>query len=259
MILEVDTFDYHVIVAGFCFLSHELTSDGSSDRRRAQGYVRQLFDLEMKTLPILEGDDEGREVGGTPYEFDRWVLERAAELLATLTSQDQARPLYEPVLRRGPAANYWAQDFLEAWITAALPRMANHTLFAEIWRGMVDYTFSLPTWVARRPGIWFHAESLSVDLMGLRKEAVKVLGRKEHTDLVKAMAPTFKRWGDLWLKYGSVAAWFANFLSTESGQALLPQRYRSCKRIHEPGDGRALLSHGDEDLSWQAILVNSDR
>src|ERR1039457_4027244 len=40
---------------------------------------------------------------------------------------------------------------------------------------------------------------------------------------------------------------------------LQSQRYRSCKRIHEPRDGRALLCHGDEDLSWQAILVNSDR
>jgi hypothetical protein len=220
---EMPQIDYRVIVAGFCFLSHELTSGDPSDRRRVQEYVRQLFDLEMKTLPILEGDDEGREVGGTPYEFDRWVLERAAELLATLVSQDQARLLYEPVLRRGPAAHYWTQDFLEAWITVTLPRMVDHALFAEIWRGMVGYTFSLPAWVGRRPGIWFHAESLSVDLMGLGKEAVKVLGRKEYTELVKTMAPTFKRWGDLWLTYGSVAAWFANFLNMESGRALLPQ------------------------------------
>ena len=220
---HMEQVDYQVIVAGFCFLSHELTSGEPADRRRAQEYVRQLFDLEMKTLPILEGDDEGREVGGTPYEFDRWVLERAAELLATLASRDQARLLYDPVLRRGPAAGYWTQDFLEAWITVTLPRMADRVLFAEIWRGMVDHTFSVPAWVGRRPGIWFQAESLSVDLMGLRTEAVKVLGRKEYTDLVRAMAPTFKRWGDLWLKYGSVAAWFANFLSTESGRALLPQ------------------------------------
>jgi hypothetical protein len=220
---EMAQIDYEVIVAGFCFLSHELTSGELSDRKRAAEYIRQLLDLEMTTLPILEGDDEGREVGGTPYEFDRWVLELGAELLATFASKDQARMVYEPVLRRGPAAHYWTQDFLEAWITSALPRMANHALFAEIWRGMVDYTFSLPAWVGRRPGIWFHAESLSVDLMGLRTEAVKVLGRREYTDLVRAMAPTFKRWGDLWLKYGSVAAWFANFLSTESGRTLLPQ------------------------------------
>src|SRR5271157_2154530 len=40
---------------------------------------------------------------------------------------------------------------------------------------------------------------------------------------------------------------------------LQSQRYRCCKRIHEPRDGRALFCHGNEDLSWQAVLVNSDR
>lgn len=215
--------DYEVIVAGFCFLSLELTSGEPSDQRRATGYVRQLFDLEMTTLPLLEGEDEGREVGGTPYEFDRWILGLAAELLATVTSQNEARAIYEPVLRRGPAAHYWTQDFLESCFTRALPRMVDRALFAEIWRGMVDYTFSVPAWVGRRPGIWFHAESLSVDLMGLRTDAVKVFGRKEYAGLTRAMAPTFKRWGDQWLKYGRVAAWFANYLATESGGSLLRQ------------------------------------
>jgi hypothetical protein len=215
--------DYEVIVAGFCFLSLELTSTEPTDRERATEYIRQLFDLEMTTLPILESEDEGREVGGTPYQFDPWILKLAAELLATVTSLDHAQAIYEPVLRRGPAAHYWTQDFLEAWITNALPRMADHQLIAEIWRGIVDYTFSLPGWVGRKRRIWFHAENLSVDLMGLRTEAVKVLGRKEYTDLVRTMAPTFKLWGEQWLKYGRVAVWFANFLSTESGQALLGQ------------------------------------
>jgi hypothetical protein len=215
--------DYEVIVAGFCFLSHELTSAEPADRKRAERYIRQLFELEMTTLPILEGEDEGREVGGSPYEFDPWILSLAAELLATVTSLEQARAIYEPVLRRGPAARYWTQDFLELFFTRALLRMADHAFFAEIWRGMVDYTFSLPTWVGRTPGIWFHAESLSVDLMGLRTEAVKVFGRKEYADLAGTMAPTFKRWGDQWLKYSRVAAWFANFLATESGGSLLRQ------------------------------------
>ena len=215
---EMAQIDYEVMEAGFCFLSVGLTSGEPADRRRAVEYIRQLFDLEMTTLPILEGEDEGQEVGGTPYAFDRWVLALAAELLATVASLEQARAIYEPVLRRGPAAEHWTQDFLETWITNALPRMADHELFAEIWRGMVDYTFSLPAWVGRKPGIWFHAENLAVDLMGLRTEAVKVLGRKEYMDLVKAMAPTFEKWGDQWLKYGRVAAWFANFLSTESGR-----------------------------------------
>ncbi|QNI37697.1 DEAD/DEAH box helicase family protein [Edaphobacter albus] len=228
---EMAQVDYEVIVAGFCFLSLELTSGEQTDRSRATGYIRQLFDLEMTTLPILEGEDEGREVGGTPYEFDRWILGLAAELLATVTSQDQARAIYEPVLRRGPAAHYWTRDFLQSWMTSALPRMSDHKLFAEIWQGMVDYTFSLPLWVGRRPGIWFHAEDLSVDLMGLRTDAVKVFGRKEYADLTRVMAPTFKGWGDQWLKFGRVAAWFANYLATESGRSLLPQGIQQLSEV----------------------------
>jgi hypothetical protein len=220
---DMPNIDYQVLQAGFCFLSVELASSEPSDRRRAEEYTRQLFDLEIETLPVLEGDDEGREIGGTAYPFDIWVMQRTAELLATLKSHDQARPFYESVLRRGPAARYWTQDFLEAWITDSLPRATNSAVFAEIWKAMVDYTFSLPAWIGRRPGIWFHAESLAVDLMGLRQTAVTVLGRKEYIELVRAMASTFKRWGDQWLQYASVATWFANFLSTESGRVLLSQ------------------------------------
>lgn len=179
----------------------------------------------------------------------------AAELLATVASLEQARAFYEPVLRRGPAADHWTQDFLEAWITNALPRMANHELFAEIWRAMVDYTFSLPAWVGRKPGIWFRAEKLAVDLMGLRTEAVKVLDRKEYMDLVKAMATTFEKWADQWLKYGRVAAWFANFLSTGSGRVLLPQGIRQLSEV--------VSSYQEDDwererlaLSLTSALVN---
>jgi hypothetical protein len=240
--------DYEVIVAGFCFLSLELTSREPADRRRATGYIRQLFDLEMTTLPILEGEDEGREVGGTPYEFDRWILDLAAELLATVTLQDQARAIYEPVLRRGPAAHYWTRDFLESCFTSALPRMADHALFAEIWRGMVDYTFSLQAWVGRKRRIWFHAESLSVDLMGLRTEAVKVLGRKEYADLVRTMAPTFKLWGDQWLKYGRVVAWFANYLNTESGRALMRQGIQQL--------GEVVGSFSDSDWEEEGLALS---
>jgi len=240
--------DYEVIVAGFCFLSLELTSAEPTDRERATEYIRQLFDLEMTTLPILESEDEGREVGGTPYQSDPWILKLAVELLATVTSLDHAQAIYEPVLRRGPAAHYWTQDYLEAWITNALPRMADHQLFAEIWRGMVDYTFSLPGWVGRKRRIWFHAENLSVDLMGLRTEAVKVLGRKEYTDLVRTMAPTFKLWGEQWLKYGRVAAWFANFLSTESGQALLGQGIQQL--------GGVVSSFSDSDWKEEGLALS---
>ena len=220
---EMAHLDYQVLEASFYFLSHALVSKTASDQEIAGDYTRQLFHLLIDTLPLLEGDDEGREISGTAYQFDIWVMQRTGDLLATLKSVDDARPFFEPILKRGPAARYWTQDFLEAWIINALPKAADRDIFVKIWNAMIDYTFSLPAWIGRRPGIWFHAESLAVDLMGLRESALLVLGHAEYVTLVGFMAPAFKRWGDQWLKYGDVAAWFANFLSTDSGQALLVQ------------------------------------
>jgi hypothetical protein len=33
----------------------------------------------------------------------------------------------------------------------------------------------------------------------------------------------YQEWGSKWLRYGSIAAWFAHFLPTESGRVLLAQ------------------------------------
>ena len=226
--------DFEVIQYGFCFLPDSLRSGGASDRGRAERHILELFELEMQTLPVLEGDDEGREIGGTAYPFDIWVMQRTAELIASVNSLERARPFFESILRRGPSAKYWTQDFLEAWITHALPLSNDHFTFAAIWKGMIEYAGSLPAWKATTPGYWCPAESLAVDLMGLRDRAGKVLGRLEYRDLVKEMAPAFRRWGDEWLKFASVATWFAHFLSTEYRTRGVVARYSTtqhCRRL----------------------------
>src|SRR5208337_2401789 len=68
---------------------------------------------------------------------------------------------------------------------------------------------------------------------------------------------------DLWISgptaglEAHVAEFFAKHAQWHA--VLQGKRDHRCEGIHQPRDGRALLCHGDEDLSWQAILVNSDR
>ena len=68
---------------------------------------------------------------------------------------------------------------------------------------------------------------------------------------------------DLWISgpaaglKAHVAEFFAKHAQWHA--VLQGKRDHRCEGIHQPGDGRALLCHGDEDLSWQAVLVNSDR
>src|SRR5271166_1107592 len=95
----------------------------------------------------------------------------------------------------------------------------------------------------------------------------------EQLALVTRQKPEFeptrdvvhKRLGvaDLWISgppaglEAHVAEFFAKHAQWQA--VLQGKRHHRCEGIHQPGDGRALLCHGDEDLSWQAILVNSDR
>ena len=106
---------------------------------------------------------------------------------------------------------------------------------------MVEYTKSLPAWKVGTPGFWCPAESLAVDLMGIRDAGANVLGRPEYRELVKEMAPTFYQWGEDWLTFASTATWFAHFLTTESGRVLLPQGLKQIAAV--------VSSFGDRD--WE--------
>jgi hypothetical protein len=59
--------------------------------------------------------------------------------------------------------------------------------------------------------------------LAMRSMAPLVTHHSIPKSVVKEMTLTFKNWGDQWLKYATVATWFANFLSMESGRVLLPQ------------------------------------
>ena len=95
----------------------------------------------------------------------------------------------------------------------------------------------------------------------------------EQFALVTSQEPEFeptrdvvhKRLGvaDLWISRptAGLKAHVAEFVAKHAQwhAVLQSKRDHSCEGIHQPGDGRALLRHGDEDLSWQPVLVNSDR
>ena len=220
---EIPDIDFEVLQKGFGFLAAMSREPLPADEQRLRDYVRELYDLEMRTLPRPATDEEGYEVSGTAYPFDVWVMTRVIEFIVHENSVEVARTFYRPIMELGPAARYWVQDFLQAWIITGLEMAADIRTFAEIWREIVEYAMRLPAWQCGNPGYWCPAEPLAADLMGLQEGAAAVLGQAKHKDLIKMMAPVYEAWGSQWLKFGSVAAWLAHFLPTESGQVLLGQ------------------------------------
>src|SRR5688572_1480551 len=95
-------------------------------------------------MPRLERPDE--KFKGTPYEFDRWVLNLTAGLIPQLASIEEGRSFWQPIMDIGPGAHYWMEEFFRHWFMSG--RQASQTLdvFAAHWREMITYSLDGPAW-----------------------------------------------------------------------------------------------------------------
>jgi hypothetical protein len=219
---EIPDIDTEVLWRGLGFLPRLMRQPIEGDALRASHIVRELCDFELRMLSLGEPDGGDWEIDGTPYEFETWILEQVAELMAHTPSIEANRAYYRPILALGPAAAHWVEHFLQAWIRIGLDVANDPVAFKACWEDMVRYAMGLQRWRPRDPRVWNPAETISVDLMGLRKDAAKVLGLERHLDVIRSMEPTFDEWEGNWLGHAMPAAWFAHFLTTESGRILIP-------------------------------------
>ncbi len=222
---DMPDLDLEVLHAGFAFLEAAFTGPAPAPSILSD-LLNELFDLEMRTLPALNPEKGYREVRGTPYDFDNWVMRLVAAYIAHTNSLEIAGRFYRPVLDLGPAARYWVDEFLGAWVTIGLPRSPDRPGYVQIWKEMIDYVRSLPSWQPGKVGYWCPAEILGPYLVGIHEAPVVVLGEGQYRPVVAAMATTFEDWGSRWLGYPSIAQWYANFLTTDSGEVLLAQGIR---------------------------------
>jgi hypothetical protein len=225
------------------------------EEQTVRHYIRELFELEMRTLPCPEPGEENYEIQGTPYQFDVWVMARVAEFLVSANSVEVARSFYRPIIELGPAGRYWVEDFLQTWVSVGLEMSADLATFVKIWEDMVRYAMTLPAWQPGESGYWSRAESLAVDLVGLHETAASVLGQAKYQSVVSAMVPVFEQWASRWLKYASAAAWFAHFLPTESGQVLLSLGIKQLAGVVGSFEERDWHHHGLGVLFTEALAA----
>jgi len=241
---DMPDIDVEVLQKGFGFLWAMVRPPLPDEALTLQHYIRELFDLEMRTLPRAQADEEDYEIQGTPYPFDGWVMARVAEFIASANSVEVARQFYRPIVELGPPGRYWVDDFLQAWISYGLQMSTDLVAFAKIWEDMVRYAMTLPTWQPAPSGRWSRAESLAVDLVGLHDTAATVLGQAKYQGVVSAMTQVFEDWASRWLKHAAAAGWFAHFLPTESGQALLPMGIKQLAGVVSGFEERDWHDHG---------------
>jgi hypothetical protein len=169
-------------------------------------------------MPKLDRAEQ--EVEGTPYEFDRWLLQVTAALIAQLPSAEEARPFWQPILDLGPGAHYWVENFCNDWFLTGKQFAPSLDAFGTRWREMVLYSLEAPSWNGEMSRS-YRLEDCSIQVMGLGL-TLDIIAAEEFTPVIHSLAPLFERWAERWLRNSRPASNFAYFLGRSAGRALLP-------------------------------------
>jgi hypothetical protein len=212
--------DMTVLQKGFGFLE-ELGKASSEEKRQLFLYFEPLFRLELRSLPVIE-DDEDWELDKTPYDFDRWIIGFAAAFTAKSESREDAYALYSPIISLSTHARYWVEEFLHAWFRWGLPLSSTEMDFTQRWREIAEFALGAASWNQEGRRRRFYLEYLANELVGITGIPTMRVAGEEFRGVIQSMAATYALWCDVWLESPVCAAHFAYFLSTASGQVLLP-------------------------------------
>jgi hypothetical protein len=245
---QVPHLDLTVLQKGFGFLA-EMERASAQDRDWLFGYFQMLFDLEIRSLPGIDCEDDW-EIDGTPHEFDLWMMQLAAAFVAKGDSPKSARTLYAPILDLSYHAHYWVRDFLHAWFQLGLVLSGSEKAFAARWAEIVEYALTSPAWNRENCRLWFYLDDLANELMGITGERDLRVAGAEFKQAIREMAQMFERWCDMWLKSARVMRHFAYFLSTDSGRLLLSM---GIKKIAEAVKNFSSYDLDERDLYYSLV------
>jgi hypothetical protein len=220
------------------------------DARRRRGQARTVIDVEylahaFVALPTLDEayDDEersrlvafwregvsylttrlggnsedDREVEGTPYQSDYWLLRRIGPAVAEMRPDEEAQALWQPMLDIASAAHYWVEEFLRTFVERGLTgERPQHFLTA--WRAMVSYARSAASWDPHRRRVFRWVDNWIL-LLGLDPFTARNW-TSNNKDLAEAMADEYVAMLPLLIEDERTATALVHFLR-EDGSAPL--------------------------------------
>jgi hypothetical protein len=109
--------DVYLLQAAYDWLP-ALQQAGSTAERSA--WLAEWQQMLRYLLHVLGAEKiEVEEVGGTPEEWDRWLLEHIAGLLFELDPEEDSEVLWMPILELGARGHYRVSVFLREWFRPA--------------------------------------------------------------------------------------------------------------------------------------------
>lgn len=213
---EVPGFEIQVLQAAFSVFPGLSEARDEAERAEWVALWRNALNVSLDML----GDGDG-EVDGTPYEFDRWVLGRAAELIPELRDAERPDLFWKPILDLGLGAHYWIDDFFYRWFRVGARFERLDSPFFVQWKAMIAHARQSPKWGTRPSQSRSHRQELWWQLLGL-SVAAHSFWSAERREMANALKESLHEWAEAHLQSGSAALIFAAFLRREAAVDLVP-------------------------------------
>ena len=146
-------------------------AEDEQERKQWITLWQEILTCLLQTLrPAIE-EDQNKEVAGTPYETDRWILQRISVLLPQMRGTEEPDMFWKPILDLGWQAHSWVESFLSGFFTYNLLQAtdtAQRGKFIWLWSEMIDYANKSPLWNYSPDTRGWHIGENWESLMGLQ-------------------------------------------------------------------------------------------
>jgi len=170
-------------------------------------------------LQTLDERDEHGELEGTPYESDRWVLDRIAATIVEMEPAEKPEELWRPILDLGPGAHYWVEGFLDDFFSNGLRADPLPPGFQQQWTAMIDYVASAPGWSLSSEQS-FHVPTVWQSLLGM-DWVYQMAWDASKRGLIHSMAPYYQVWCKWGLSDRHAVQVFLHFLRTPASDPIV--------------------------------------
>ena len=217
--LSVDT---RVLSAAFAWL--DLTSARPDEKTKWLGLVRTFLDITLGMIPQINNPRRQR-TEDHPDEFDAWVFGVVAATIPSLTTAEDHRTLWQPILDRGSPAHEWIERFFWEWFTVGVRAAQTPERFTAIWSEMIEYALQSPAWDPAA-GRSYDLDDAVFWLLGLGTKINKIGERPDFAAALSGMEGLFARVAERCFEKSKLVSGFLHWVTQPAAVGLLAPALR---------------------------------
>ena len=215
-------FDLHLLKVAFRDLPTASDAKSEEDRNRVLVTHQNLLGISLHRASVeLPHDHYLHSYYSHPNDFDRWLLERIATLVAQLGPVEESGTLWKPVLDLGPEAHRWIESYLHSWFSHGSKAAPSVESFSSTWQSQIAHALASPRWQGGSAEARHFSGELFTELMGLGWFTYEIIGDAQFRGTITSMSSLYREWALRCLRNTAAIMAFARFLRRPSAADLL--------------------------------------